>query len=691
MTVERLPNSENFDEVYPSDSEDDDVDNSAEDEADPENDRFKALVKKGRDIDEQLAKANEEMNVGATQMSILTSFAKSMDVRRPDDLSAFMSNHRLERKKAYELVFDSDQRVKALERQRHRNQRELAKIKKALKKAGLKAMKLKAKENKRKQRVRDEQEAVKRLLKEERIQFWPRKVYRVVVSLDTNSSFTPASSRQGSIDTVGKPVSRDSYVGECDIALSVSYITYCAAWTPRYDLSLSTMNKTGLIIYRAQLYNTTSETWKDAKVTLSTSQTDFQGLRESIPSMVPWHIKLHKKIKGTSDTANSALLSHHEKAYKGIAIPSSNQYDVQRAELFGVGPTLQTHGKKMYNDWPVRVQNLYSLPPPPMQAQQKAPQMAQMAAVQQQQMAHAQQQQIAQVQQQQMAQVKHSTGARSESVNGGHEEGGEIAEGFSFADWDADTGTMTHSLPALATQESAWSESGLTATYDIPGLRTIAPSHTARRQKIASINLKNTGFSYLVVPKLRDAAFLKARIYNTSSISLLRGPCGVTLDGSFLGNTALPRCSAGDFFRLNLGVDPSVSVIYSKPVLKRNQTGVFQKEGSSIYTRTCTIINTNRKRVLEGVVIDQIPVSDDERTRVEILQPKGLCHEGDTGNAGVAFPDVGNMLDTWGKATASLEKNGEIWWAVVIEPGRGAQLVLEYEVKCPTTDVVVEV
>ena len=44
--------------------------------------------------------------------------------------------------------------------------------------------------------------------------------------------------------------------------------------------------------------------------------------------------------------------------------------------------------------------------------------------------------------------------------------------------------TIIPDIPELATQESTWAESGLTATYDIPGLRTISPNHTARRQKL---------------------------------------------------------------------------------------------------------------------------------------------------------------------------------------------------------------
>ena len=100
------------------------------------------------------------------------------------------------------------------------------------------------------------------------------------------------------------------------------------------------------------------------------------------------------------------------------------------------------------------------------------------------------------------------------------------------------------------------------ATYDIPGLRTITPSQTTRRHKIASIYLNDVHLSYILIPKLSPVGFLKSRIRNTSSVGLLRGPTGLTLDGSFLRNTSLSRCSAGESFNSILGVDLSISITH---------------------------------------------------------------------------------------------------------------------------------
>ena len=256
------------------------------------------------------------------------------------------------------------------------------------------------------------------------------------------------------------------------------------------------------------------------------------------------------------------------------------------------------------------------------------------------------------------------------------------------ADEAADEITIIPDLPALTIQDSSWAESGLTATYEIPGLRTISPSHTMRRHRIASIHLKDTHLSYLLVPKLRAAAFLKARLRNTSSINLLRGPAGLTLDGSFLGNTTLPRCSANETFSLSLGVDPSVSVVYARPTVRRSQSGIINKEGSGVYTRTCIITNTKSNRAVEGLLLDQIPVSEDERLKVEILQPRGLRNEGDAVRSGIGIATAEREEQKWGKASAIVKKAGEICWDFRIEAGKGAKFFLEYEAKFPSGETV---
>ena len=692
MQIELMPNREFFEDVYPLESDDEDIEESDDEgtDSDAESELIRTLNKESTQNEESLKNAREDKASASSRLAILENYGRSLEKDRPDDLEACVLAYSKERQKTFKDHSASNTRIQALELERTKIQKKQAKALLASKKEKAKAAKEKAKKLEKENRARQEKVDAKRRLADERIQFWPRVVYRVILSLDTNSEMTPASSRQGSVDSLAKPNSEDSS-GPCQISLSVSYITSGAYWAPRYDLNLNTPNKSGLIIYRAEFCNTTSETWKDAKIILSTSQTLFQGLGEPIPSLLPWHIRLNKDPARSTDSTNGALVSTYEMQHKQKAQPAvSKQAGGRRNALFGwgnndavsMGPQIETsydfQGSKMSEHQQQARQSSHVMPQiQPMMGQQglqssyPMPQIQPMMGQPAQQWAR-----------------EGLFGRPRDDVAGRHFE---TADASSEDESEGNAETIIPNLPTLVAQESTWSESGLTATYDIPGLRNIAPSHITRRQKIASITLKEIQFLYLLVPKLRAAAFLKARFRNTSSIALLKGPAGLTLDGSFLGNTNLPRCSAGEIISLSLGVDPSVNVTYSKPVVKRSQTGVFNKEGSGVYTRTCTVTNTRSNRVLEGLVLDQIPVSEDERLKVDVLQPYGLRNEGDVAKTGTGIAALGKPTEKWGRATAVLKKGGEVCWDVKIEPGRGVKLVLEYEARYPNTEVVVGV
>ncbi len=312
MMVELISNPDSYDNVYPE--SEDDTEESEDDQSgsEPESDATKALAEEKKRNDDCIMEANEEKKAAASRLAMLESYGRSFEKDRPSQLQICISAYREERKKAFDAHKESEDKIKILEKERAKIQKRQAKHSKIATKEKEKASKEKSKRIEKKQKLLQEKSTAKRRLKEERVQFWPKKVYRVTLSLDTNSELTPASSRRGSIGSLAKPTSESSSSDSCQISLSVSYITHSAYWSPRYDLSLDTVASSGLIIYRAEYCNTTSETWKDAQVILSTSQTAFQGLGEPIPTLLPWHIRLSKAFSGRGDGTSGALMSTFE-------------------------------------------------------------------------------------------------------------------------------------------------------------------------------------------------------------------------------------------------------------------------------------------------------------------------------------------------------------------------------------------
>ena len=311
MMVELVANPEKFEDVYP-DSDDTEESEDDQSESDSESDATKALANEKKRNDDFIMEANEEKKAAASRLAMLESYGRSFEKDRPNDLKSCISAYREERKKAFQAHKDSEDKIKTLEKERVKINKQQAKDTKANMKEKAKASKERSKKLEKKHKLLQEKVAAKRRLKEERVQFWPRKVYRVTLSLETNSELTPASSRRGSVESLAKPTRESSSMEACEVSLSVSYITHSAYWTPTYDLSLDTVSSSGIIIYRAEYCNTTSETWKDTQIILSTSQTAFQGLGEPIPTMLPWHIRLSKQVSGTGGSTNGALMSSYE-------------------------------------------------------------------------------------------------------------------------------------------------------------------------------------------------------------------------------------------------------------------------------------------------------------------------------------------------------------------------------------------
>lgn len=557
MTVELVDNRERFKDAYPSDPEDvEEPDSDGTSDSDAESQAVKDLTTQLQQLEMATKEATEQRNSAQGRLNMLDNYARSLTTSRPDDIAACVTAYQSERAKAFEDHKNGEARMKDHDQQVARVKVRKRKIQLKLQKQKTKANPAKTKAQEKNDRLNQQNVAEKKRVRQEHKQFWPKKVWKIVLSLEAHSSMTPASSRRESIDSMAKslkPSTKNTQDGsDADtsrIKLSFSYIVHSASWSPRYDLALDTRNKSGSITYRAEFRNTTSETWRDSSVLLSTSQTSFQGLGDAIPKIQPWHIRL---AKGFGDIGNvdQALYSRyeHNPQHKSQGLFGQTSQP-SRSALFGTN-----NGGKggLFG-----AQQPAPAPPPATQpagtssslfggsAQAASSGFGSGGGL--------------------FGSSNRTTQSQGGSLFGIHstttaQEGAfqvqpNIAApafqraGVPLADEDeadVDNNTLAATEVALAFEESIWEESGLTATYAVPGMKTIAPSNTTRRHKVASIPLSSVSLSHMIVPKLRTAALLKARLRNGSSITLLKGLAGISIDGTFLGNTTLPRSSPGE-------------------------------------------------------------------------------------------------------------------------------------------------
>ncbi|GFF61044.1 isoform b of protein F37C4.5 [Aspergillus udagawae] len=681
IQTDKVPRREKFEDVYPEESDNelsDVLETDSDEDFGIDDSELEAVRKEIAEVEAALAKARGNQSMSLAVSNMMEGYGKNLNMENADAsklnefLQLYVQQHSVECKRHHESTVE----IREAERSLERLNRKRARLETSYNKAKEAALKDVRKERKKRLREREEKKKKQQQLRNERKRFWTHTVSQVVVHLDSQSMMTPGSSRRSSI--VEKAGSSTDVI---DVTLRLTYVIPGPRWVSRYDLRISTPSSSARLTYRAEFHNSCSETWRDAQVTLSTSQASFSGLDERIPQLQGWHIKLDPNNAG-QPSWNNILRSLDEP-----------------------GQPLQAHAKLLKQQFAemqkANQQRLNNVPQAQMQAPQFAPggqfgppRSAAPTAL----FGSSNAEQQMQTQQQTMIERVTERGERL----GSQPAFGRPAFGMAMSaqrpaaapfgnspfnttgsntnnedddgdDEDDDEDSQTLAAASLEHQDSVKQDYGLTTTYDLPGRRTLVPSSVHRRHVLAELDLKSMTLTHIIVPKIRAAAFLRARIQNTSSVTILRGQAGMTVDGTFLGTTSLPNCAPKDAFNISLGVDPSILVTYAKPSVRRVGGGFFSKEHTAVFRRTCWVKNT-KSIAVDLIVSEQVPLSEDDKLRVQILEPKGLEKEGD---------QVKMAMESKGRGTVSLAKNGEVKWMLKLQPGKDIRLTLEYEARVP--------
>ncbi|TWU79069.1 hypothetical protein ED733_008635 [Metarhizium rileyi] len=714
VSVEQLPNREIFEEVYSEadgdDSEDDDDDDDLDDQRWREGPELKEAKDKLTRLEDARRLADETVASAESRLKLLDAYGKTLDKKRGVVIEESLETYKVQRSKAYEDYIAGLVQQREVSGQIEHQIDQVYQLQKADDKTRAKAdkqreraRKTKSRDLYKKARRQEEQRKEMDRVRREREKYWPKYCYAVRITLETDD-FTPLSSRRTSVSSetrVSKPAgdnanalagdAADGAVTLCDLVLS--YVTSSASWSPTYDLQLSTTNATGTLSFDAELRNSTSETWTNCKVVLSTSQATFSGLDDAIPTLNPWYMNLAHGAPpfGYPQSHERVARSGDEIFNTGNFLARQKQTELQkpRDEMFGVPDEVQSlasyraakSSKKAFAAQSAPMVTMATSPPPP-----ALPAGGSLfgAAV--------------------PNAVTSSGGLFGRSgASSGAFGGASAAPGGARARMLSRTVELGEKSALLRMEggddghgddendaetdsaESIMEETGLTSTHELPGLKTLVPKSTATKQRVAHVHFSNIVYSHTVVAKYKPVAFLKAKFRNTSKMTLFKGRAGLTLDGSFMGRTSLPRCSAGETFTLSLGIDPAIKVTYPKPVIQRATTGLFSKENTAVFTRAVTLHNTRASagKPTSLLVLDQVPVSQDEKLKVEVLSPQGMSLGGGEVRAGAPGLEAKDQTD-WGSAKASLKQDGEVDWDVSLNAGKAVRLTLEYGIVFPT-------
>ena len=133
---------------------------------------------------------------------------------------------------------------------------------------------------------------------------------------------------------------------------------------------------------------------------------------------------------------------------------------------------------------------------------------------------------------------------------------------------------------------------------------------------------------HITVPRLDSCAYLETQAINPADgATLLPGKANIFRDNTLVGTTELEHISPGQSFKVYLGIDESIKV--SRDLVKREveSIGTYRRINYSYRIRLSNL----RAEESKIRVIEQLPVSRDERIKVRLLRTQPEILEGEMG------------------------------------------------------------
>ena len=385
------------------------------------------------------------------------------------------------------------------------------------------------------------------------------------------------------------------------VTLEISYLTSGAMWIPTYEVRAASAQKELQLVYSGYVRQSSGEDWNNVDLVLSTAK---PTMSEDMPVLSQWTVDVKPVYRPTErKTASQPSRAYTEVTFTGNTI-SGKVVDSQTGEpLTGANVIVEgtTLGGTANLDGDYVIYNVpdgtYSVRASTVGYQ---PVMAQ------------------------HVRVSKTTGAQQtfdlspESI--------QTAEVVIAAERAMVKKDMTSSLSVVSADEikvlpeiSISSSKITSSTFAIASKQSI-PSDNQNHKVGIAVEEIPVVFTYNVVPKLAQAAFLEGKGKNPKEYPLLAGEANVFLDNSFVASIRLKTIMPNDSFSVNLGADEGIRVERKLVNQFNEKVGTFSTKKRLTLEYENTVVN-HKKYPVQVSLFDQVPVSRDERIVVETIEP----------------------------------------------------------------------
>ena len=195
------------------------------------------------------------------------------------------------------------------------------------------------------------------------------------------------------------------------------------------------------------------------------------------------------------------------------------------------------------------------------------------------------------------------------------------------------------------------------AIFTIPGTVTVLTTGEMKRVQIDEAQL-DPALTVRVVPRVDTRAFLYAKVTLPKTTPYLPGPVSLFRDATFVGSGRLPQLAPGQEHELGFGSDDSIRVRHAVLDEKRGESGIITSSKTDQRNYRITVKN-HHARAMTVTVLDQVPVSQNQDIKVELIAKVPPSRKD---------PD---------------DKRGVLAWDVKVEPDEEKQIEFGYRVSWP--------
>jgi len=373
----------------------------------------------------------------------------------------------------------------------------------------------------------------------------------------------------------------------------VTYYVIDAGWFANYDLRIASINKPVEINYKANVYQTSGEDWKNVKLSLSNGNPNESG---AAPNLYPW--RLHYGAQNINLYEQGNNVNNNISEVRGRVVDNLGE-PVPFATVVAKGTTLGTI---------TDLEGNYTL--------------------------------------------KLSTGSNylvvsyigyetlelpinSPIINFSLRQSVSLLQsvvvykqtfGY-FSDDKVGVSNFEKSERKTIALETNFEYKPTTFVYDIVEPYTILNNGKVMAIDIQTHDVKAT-FEYYAAPKIERVAFLTAQITDWRELNLLVGEANLFFEGAYLGKTILDPTFASDTLQLSLGRDKSVQIQRTKmkEFTQRQFLGGNNVENVAYEIK----VRNNKQQPIHIVIKDQFPISAESDIQVNgSTTPTGKI-DGDT-------------------------------------------------------------